>query len=372
MSDLVLGDEHLELAANLRQFLSKHAPLGRVREMLDDGRGYDDEVWRRLCTEFEVPGLAIPEQFGGAGYGMLETVVVSREFGRALLPSRYLGTVVLAGGAIIASDDQAAREQFLPAIANGALSASLAWRDDRPQRSGQAPTTRAERAGDAWRVNGRKLFVLDADLVDVLVVSAQTNDGESLFLVDPRASGLEIRALPTVDGSRRRGNVDLDGVPARLLGSPGDGRRVLTAALDRGWTALAAEAAGGMEALVELAVDHARHREQFGRPIGSFQAVKHMCTDLYNQADATWSATVYAAAAADDGAEDASLAAAVAQAYAADAYPRVAAQTIQVHGGIGFTWEHDAHLYFRRARDSSTLLASPRDLFLTVADRVGL
>jgi len=356
---LAFSDEQEALRRELRRFLADASPPSAVRQLMETDVGWDRAVWQRMARELGLQGLGVPVEFGGGGFGPVEQVVVLEETGRALLCAPYFATAVLAAGALRASGDEAAQRELLPGIADGTTVATLAvpeedgaWRTDRLR-------TRARRAGDGWVLDGRKSYVIDGASADSVLVVAQTDGGPSLFAVAGAAPGLTRRALQTLDMTRKQAELGFDGVPARLVGVEGAAARVVEQTVTLAIVALAAEQVGGAQRCLEMSVDYAKLRVQFGRPIGSFQAIKHKCADMLLAVESAKSAAYYAAWAAADGSAELPLVASLAKALCSETYVQVAAETIQIHGGIGFTWEHDAHLYFRRARSTEAMLGSP-------------
>ncbi len=364
-------DENRTLRKTVAAFLEARSPQARVRELMATDTGHDADIWAELAA-MGLLGLLVPEDFGGAGAGHVEMGIVMEEMGRALLGGPFFSTAVLTTQLLAASGDDDEQATILPRIAAGELITSLAFAEDTSTRPPHRVDTAAASIGGQWTVTGQKTFVLDAGAADLLYVLADTDAGPSTFAIDTGAPGVSCAALATIDATRKQYRVEFVDVPARPVGTPGAGIEVFTAALDHAAVALLGEQAGGAQRAMQLGVDYARTRMQFGRAIGSFQAVKHMCADMLLEAESAISAARHVAAAfdastlnTDDPSRWADLA--LAQAYCSDAYVFVAATTIQVHGGIGFTWEHPAHLYLRRARTDAQLLGSPayhRDRYL--------
>jgi len=323
------------------------------------GPGYDVLLWERVCGEIGVAGLAIPERYGGAGAGPVETSIVLEELGRGLVPAPLLGSAVLAGQALLASGDEEACQRLLPCIASGTTVAALAW----APRAGQW-----DPAGPAFAASGS-----GGDAAGVLLAAARTPDGIGLFEVDPAHPAVTRRAVTTMDTTRRLAVVALEGAPGRCLG-PGAGIRALARARDLACIALAAEQAGAAQRALELTVAYTKTRVQFGRPIGSFQALQHRMADLHVLVESARSLCYAAALAAagaegDPGADSARLGmlAAAAKAYCSQALTRAAGQMIQLHGAIGITWEHDAHRYFKRAHGTGQLFGRPEEHVARIA-----
>ena len=357
--ELVVSEEQRELRGALRRFFAAKSPSGEVRRLMASATGYDPAVWSQMAGQLGLPGLTIPEEYGGSGFGFQELVIVLEEMGRVLLCAPYLASAVLAANALLLSGDEAAKRDLLPGIADGTAIATLAFTEEngRWDDAGIELTARRGAAATGWLLDGVKSYVLDGGLADVVLVVARTaGSALSLFAVDAAAPGLVRTPLPTLDQTRRLARLEFAAVPARLVGAEGAAGEVLAATLDRAAVALAAEQLGGAQRVLEMSVEYAKVRRQFGRPIGSFQAIKHKCADLLVEAESSRSAIMYAAAVADTEPERLPTAAGLAKAYCSDAFFHAAAETIQIHGGIGFTWEHDAHLYFKRAKSSQTYL----------------
>jgi alkylation response protein AidB-like acyl-CoA dehydrogenase len=354
-------DEQRELAATLRRFLQDKSPSSEVRRLMQTEAGYDPQTWSQLAGQLGLPGLVIPEKHGGSGAGPVELAVASEEMGRALLCAPFFATAVLAAQALLASGDEAAQEEFLPGIADGATIATVAVCEDDGAWTADGVATRARRSGDGYVLDGRKSFVIDGHTAGLLLVVARADGGPSLFAVRGDADGLGRRPLETLDLTRKQAALALDAVPARLIGAEGSAADVVAATLRLGAVALAAEQVGGAQRCLDMSVEYAKIRMQFGRPIGSFQAIKHMCADMLLEVESARSAAYYAAWAAQDGSDELPLVASLAKACCSEAYFRAAADNIQIHGGIGFTWEHDAHLYYRRAKSTELMLGTPAE-----------
>jgi alkylation response protein AidB-like acyl-CoA dehydrogenase len=357
-------DEQRELAATLRRFLQDKSPSSEVRRLMQTEAGYDPRTWSQLAGQLGLPGLVIPEKHGGSGAGPVELAVACEEMGRALLCAPYFATAVLAAQALLASGDQAAQEEFLPGIADGTTIATLAVGEDNGAWTADLVTARARRSGgsgEGYVLDGRKSFVIDGHTAGLLLVVARADGGPSLFAVRGDAAGLGRRPLQTLDLTRKQAALSLDAVPARLIGAEGSAADVVAATVRLAAVALAAEQVGGAQRCLDMSVEYAKIRMQFGRPIGSFQAIKHMCADMLLEVESARSAAYYAAWAAQDGSDELPLLASLAKACCSEAYFRAAADNIQIHGGIGFTWEHDAHLYYRRAKSAELMLGTPAE-----------
>jgi alkylation response protein AidB-like acyl-CoA dehydrogenase len=357
--DFTFSIEQEEFRHSLRRFLADKSPAAEVRRLMETDAGYDPQVWRQLADQLGLQGLAIPEEFGGTGATAAELGIAFEEMGRALLCAPFFSTVGLAAQALLAAGDDQAKREYLPRIADGSLLATVAVTE--PDGRWDLPAVRTSAVADGappaapatFLLDGTKMFVVDGHVAEVLLVVARTDDGLGLFAVDAAAAGVVRSLLPTLDMTRKLARVELSGVPARLVSAPGDATAALSRALDLALVALAAEQVGGAQRCLDMAVDYAKIRMQFGRPIGTFQAIKHKCAEMLIEVESAKSAAYHAAGSAPD---ELGVAAAIAKAFCSEAYFHVAAETIQVHGGIGFTWEHDAHLYFRRAKSSQLML----------------
>ena len=342
--------EQQELREAVRRFLSERAPLPRVREIMETDHGTDPEVWRQAGTQLGLQGIAIPEEYGGSGFSFAEQAIVLEELGSALYSGPYLASAVLAATALLASPDEQAKRDYLPGIASGETVATLAFTEDNGSWEPDAIRLSGRRSAAAWLLDGHKSFVLDGHTADLVLAVAATDAGLSLFAVDAGAAGLTRTPLPALDQTRKLARLEFDAVAGRLIGSPGDAAAVLDRVLDVAAVALAAEQLGGAQRALDMAVGYAKIRHQFGRPIGSFQAIKHRCADLLLEVESLRSAVSYAAAAVAADSDEVPVVASLAKAYGSETYFHVAAENIQIHGGIGFTWEHDMHLYFKRAK----------------------
>jgi alkylation response protein AidB-like acyl-CoA dehydrogenase len=371
---MILGvsAEQEELRASVRRFLADRAPISAVRELMDTTDGLDAAVWKQAGEQLGLQGIAIPEEYGGAGYTFVEQAIVLEELGAALYGGPYLASAVLAATALLASGDEGARAEFLPGIASGELIATLAFTEEDGSWDPAAIKLAATADGGGWQLDGRKSFVLDGHTAGLVLVAARTGEDLSLFAVDAGAEGLVRTALPTLDQTRKLARLDFAGVSARLIGAVGDGSAILARVLDVAAIAQAAEQLGGAQRALDMAVEYAKVRHQFGRPIGSFQAIKHRCADLLLEVESLRSAVQYAAAAVAEDSAEIPMVASLVKAYASDVYFHVAAENIQIHGGIGFTWEHDAHLYFKRAKASELFLGDASYHREHLATRIGL
>ncbi|HSJ36073.1 MAG TPA: acyl-CoA dehydrogenase family protein [Acidimicrobiia bacterium] len=359
-------DEHEEIRRYVRQWLDERAPIDVVRKTMETEAGFNPSLWSDL-GELGWLGMALDEDFGGGGLGFMELAVVAEEMGRTLFPSPFLSTVVIGAGLVAGVATKEQSRSILPDVAGGALRLAAAV----------APAARVSVAGTevdgGWRLTGEAGFVLDGHTADLLIVEAGVAGESRLFLVEMGAEGLEARPDSVLDLTRPMARVSVEGTPARPLG---EGDEDVEAAREemvvRAVGALAMEQVGGAQACLDLSVEYAKDRHQFGRPIGSFQAVKHMCADMLVEVESARSAAYHLAWAIDHDPGEARIAAPLAKAYCADAYYRAAASTIQIHGGIGFTWEHHAHLHLKRAKSGQLLFGDSVYHRTRLADRLGI
>jgi len=361
--NFAFSEEQEEFRAHLRRFLDAEAPMTQVFRVLETERGFDPGVWKAMADSLGLQGIHIPERFGGQGFGFLELCIALEETGRSLLCAPYFSTVSLAANAVMNGGDDASRERWLPAIAGGECIATLAVLE--PQGSWDADGVRAThtRDGDGYRLDGRKALATDGAQAELLIVATREpgtegDAGLALFAVERDAPGLHVTPVDPLDPTRRLANLELEAVAATPLGPPGGSGAALRKTLDQARVCLAAESVGGAQRCLDSAVAYAQERVQFGRAIGSFQAIKHKCAEVLLEVESA-KATAYFAAwsAAND--SDLALAAALAKSMCDDAYRMAAAENIQIHGGIGFTWEADPHLYYKRAKANETLLGDP-------------
>jgi len=353
-------EEQELIRSTARQFLEERLGLEKVRELMMSGEGFDPVLWKEMA-ELGWTGLGIPEEHGGSGLSFVEMGVLLEEMGRLLTPGPFFASSVMATSAIreLATPDQQAR--LLPSLASGETIATVAIFEQARNWSPERPATTATRQTDGWMLQGRKRSVLNGADANFLLVTAATDDGVGVFAVDASLDGVAIDRESVLDPTRRQAEIVFDtvtvGDEARLGAADSSAglRRVLAIAT----IGLAAEQVGGAQACMEMSVDYAKSRYQFGRPIGSYQAIKHRCANMLMNVEHARSVVHHAVRMIDHPAE-LPIAAPLAGSIASAAYVWVAGETIQVHGGIGFTWEHNAHLYLKRAKASSLLFGGPR------------
>jgi alkylation response protein AidB-like acyl-CoA dehydrogenase len=371
--DFALDEDQVELQSVLREFLADRAPEAAVRAQLEDPAGYDRALWDQMANQLGLPGLAIPEEYGGSGFSFLELGLVLEEMGRALTVSPFIASAVMAAQLLLALDDESARKEYLPGIASGTTIASVALAEDSGSWRPADVTARAVHQDGSWRIDGQKSFVLDGAAADLILVIARTGEQETaVFAVTADADGLAREPLETMDQTRKLARLRFASAPARLLGTPGGAATAIAAMLDRSAIALAAEALGGTGRVLDMSVEYAKIRRQFGRPIGSFQAIKHKCASMLVDLESSRSAVYYALWAAATSHPDTSVVAPLVKAHCVDTYLHAAGENIQIHGGIGFTWEHPAHLYLKRAKSAQVLLGDSDFHRQQLADRIGI
>lgn len=360
-------DEQAQLRTAVRKFCTENFGEQTVRTLMESEPRFDPKVWARLGSELGVLGLAVPEADGGAGGTLVDQAVAVEELGAALACGPVFGTVLLSIPALVAASAGPVRDELLGALAEGTRTAAFAVPD---QASGFDPAAVKVLVAEDGTLTGTVERVVDADSADTLLVAATGSDGVGLYAVDATAPGVQRSQLVTLDLTRPQATVALSAAPAQLVAGSGEAERVITHAFQVASALLAAEQVGAAQHLLDLSVDYAKSRLQFGRQIGSFQAVKHRLADCLVDLEHARSATYHAVWALTDGTDDPALAASIAQATASAAFAKIAADTIQVHGGIGFTWEHQAHLYFKRATTDAALLGSAEAHRSRVAEMV--
>jgi alkylation response protein AidB-like acyl-CoA dehydrogenase len=370
--NFAFSEEQEELRNVVRQFLEAKSPESAVREQMETERGFDPDVWKQMAEQLGLQSLTIPEEYGGQGFGYVELIVVLEEMGKTLVCAPYFSTVVLAANTLLQAGDEAAKKEYLPGIASGETVATLAFTEPSGKWDESGIEATATGSGDTRKLSGTKMFVLDGHTADLIIVAARTPKGVSLFAVNGDAAGLTRTPLATMDQTRKQAKLELDGVEGRLIGEEGKGWDVLSTVLDLAAVALAAEQVGGAQRCLDMSVEYAKVRVQFGRPIGSFQAIKHKCADMLLEVESAKSAAYYAGWCASEMNDELPAVASLAKAYCSDAYFHAAAENIQIHGGIGFTWEHPAHLYFKRAKSSELLFGDPTYHRELLAQRIGI
>lgn len=365
--NFALSEEQQLLQTTVKEFVSRESSLKRIRELREDDRGFSPEVWEKLAG-LGLLGITLPEDLGGLGMGMVELAVVMEELGRGLIPEPMLSSVLLGGNALLLGGSPDQRKAWLPGLAEGRVFLSLAYQEPQsrfdPFDVATTAEKPAEKSGEDWELSGEKTFVPDAAVAHRIIVTARTKggrrdrEGVELFLLDPQAAGVTLSPVPSMDW-RKRHTLKLDKVKvdkeALMQGDlPAD--QALEHTLDRAATGLSAEMLGAMNAAFEMTLDYLRTRKQFGQPIGAFQGLKHRAADEYVQTELARSSVYYAAMCMDEGMDEAPVAVSTAKARCNDAFHLIANESIQMHGGIGMTDEHDIGFYFKRARVSAVTL----------------
>jgi len=343
---------------SVKRFVDEKSTTSDVRHLMATEKGYDENVWKTLSNELALTGLIIPEEFGGAGFGAIELGIVMEQFGRSLICAPYLSSSVMAASALLVNGNDDNRHAWLPSIANGTRKATLAVSEQSGWWDTKEIKAQAIKNQDEYLISGGKRFVVDAHVSDFLIVAAQSEAGLSLFIVDTKDDQVAIQLEQGMDETRKICTVDLDNASAQTLGNEGEAD--LEDVLNISSVALAHEMVGGAQKMLDSAIEYTKLRVQFGRSISSFQAIKHRLADLLLEVELAKSACYHAAYAIDHQ-ENRSQAASHAKAQASEAYTNTAIQCIQLHGGVGFTWENDTHLWFKRAKSSEVFLGAPHE-----------
>ncbi len=365
-------EEQEELRRSIRRFLEDKSPESEVRRLMETEEGYDPAVWAQMADQLGLQSLIVPEAYGGSGFSYVELMIAFEEMGAALLCAPFFSTVALAVNTLLASDDESAKKDLLPGLASGETIGTLAVTEDNGRWDAGGVELVGRHVADGWVLDGHKSFVVDGLIANLILVVGRTPSGLSLFAVNGDAPGLTRQSLTTMDQTRKQARLEFAQTPARLIGVEGGAEAGLAKALDRAVIALAAEQVGGAQHCLDSSVEYAKHRIQFGRPIGSFQAIKHKCADMLLEVESARSAAYYAGWAVAEDSDEVPVVASLAKSYCSEAYFHAAAENIQIHGGIGFTWEHDAHLYFKRAKSSELLFGDPAYHRELLAARIGL
>ncbi len=369
--NLTFSEEHEELRATVRQFFEDHSDEQAVREHMRSARGWDSETWKQMAEQIGLAGLIVPEAYDGADLGAVELGIVMEEMGRALVCAPYLSSAVMATYTLLHCAGEPTRKELLPGMALGECTATLAWVEADGRWDLAGIEMRAEADGDGFLLSGAKHWVIDGHTAEEILVAAHSDAGLEIFRVSADAAGLEREALPELDLTRKLANLRFENTPASRI-SEGDVRAGLEKVLALGCAALAAEQAGGAQACLDMATDYARTRLQFGRPIGSYQSIKHKCAELLVEVEFAKTAAYYACRCAAEDPGELMEASRIAKSYCSETYYHTAAENIQIHGGMGFTWEHPAHLYFKRAKASELLFGDPAQHREALAAQIGL
>jgi len=366
--DIKLNEDQVEITRQARRFCENEAPMDYVRDMFEGERGFTDEFWTKM-VEMGWTAMRIPETYDGLDMELLDLAVILEEMGRAVVPGPFFSTVLLAADTIKEAGTDSQKENYLPGIAAGEIRGTMALHE--PDGGADLGHIRMEAGadGDGFVLNGTKLFVPDAHVADFLVCAARTEAGNdpargiTLFLLDTKAEGISISLMPTMDGTRKLCAVEFSGVRVNgdgVLGEVNEGWKALRPVLQSAQVGLCAECLGGAQRAMEIATEYAKERIQFDQPIGAFQAIKHRCSQMYVEVESSRSVLYWAAWAQDHAdPEEAALAASIAKAYCSEVYTNTAASALQVLGGTGFSWEHDIHLYLKRAKANELTLGDP-------------
>lgn len=373
LAGLVSTEDQIQLAGVLKDFLERRSPESVVRRFMETESGLDIDTWTELAGQLGVCGLAVPEDLGGGGGTFIDVAVVIELLGAHLTCVPYFSSVVLAQSLILASGDSDAQKEMLPTLCDGSVRGTVAFAEPASSWDADGIAMMAEKSPDGWLLSGEKCYVIDGHTADLILVVARTGGELTVFAVDGKARGLTRVPLPTMDMTRKQSRLVFDRVQARLVGNEGQAERPFADMLDFAAIAMSAESVGGAQRVLDMAVDYAKTRFQFGRAIGSFQAIKHKCADMLLAVESARSAAYYARGVAAEGdSAELAMAAAMAKAYCQDAFMSSAEQNIQVHGGIGFTWEHSAHLYFKRAKANQLMFGGPVLHRSRLADMLGI
>ena len=369
------SEEQEAFRAQLRRCFEEHAATPAVFRAMESAEGFDRALWKKLAGELGLPGVHLPEAYGGQGFGFLELGIVCEEAGRTLFPSPLFSTVCLAANAILNAASEAQKRALLPRIASGEITATLALLEPGAGWDLESLRLACSARGGEHRLTGAKRFVTDAATSDLILVAARRDgaqgaDGIGLFAVEAGAPGLTVTPVEPLDATRKLAHVSLADAPAEPLGEPGAAGAALARTLDQARAMLACESAGGAQHCLDAAVAWARQRVQFARPIGSFQAIQHKCAEVLLEVASARSAAHFASWAAEQD-EGLALAAASAKSFCDEAYLRAAAENLHIHGGVGFTWEAEPHLHLKRAKASETLLGPPAFQRARIAQALG-
>lgn len=371
--DFTETSERGALRSTIRDFLITHMSEDAVRKAASTAEGFDTDTWRTIGQELELCSLAVPEDFGGAGFSFAEVCIALEEFGSTLACLPYFSSTVLATNLLLHPAADPGRNEWLPQLAQGTVRAAVAWIDDEsggPRDSVGTATARMSERG--WRMNGIKTFVVDGCTADLVIFAAHTKRGPSLFAVDGNAEGLACEPLSTMDSTRKQARLRFRDTPGTLIGAEGEAAVALRWMLDISSVGLAAEQVGGAQRCLDMSVAYSKDRHQFGRPIGAFQSIQHICADMLMRTECARSAMLHGVMTATENSGDLPISASLAKSYCSDAFVSAAESNIQLHGAIGFTWEHPAHLYYKRAKSSQIMLGTPQHHRERLARAIGI
>ena len=378
--DFSFNEEQQELRSIAEAFLDEKADSESVRKAMETELGFDPKLWEEIGQELGWTAVQIPEAYGGLGLGHVELGALLEIMGGRLFCSPFFSSLGLGANALLTAGSEAQKAEYLPSVAEGTSRGTLAYSGESGLHDPSSITATLRRAGDEYILDGVHGFVVDGHSSDWLVVAARAPeskgaDGLSLFILPSETAGVSRTPRPTLDQTRRLARVEMAGVRVprtALLGEEGAAGSLLARTLALSATALACEQVGGAQRCLDMAVAYSLERVQFGRPIGSFQSIKHKCADMMIAIESARSAAYYAACECDEASDDLELSASVAKAYASDTYFQCASESLQIHGGVGFTWEYDVHLHFKRAKATEALLGEPNWHREQVAQHIGL
>ena len=370
--NFAFSEEQEELRKVVKQFMEDKSPETAVRDLMATDEGYDPDVWKQMGEQMGLQGLILPESVGGSEFSFIELVVVLEEMGGALLCSPYFSSVVLAGNMLLHSEAGEERDGLLGRIATGEAIATLAYVEESGRWDAEGIQLQAKKNGSDYELTGTKMYVLDGTIADIVLVLTQTESGMSVLWCPSDAKGLTKTSLSTLDQTRKQARLEFAGTPMKLIGKEGAATEVFNLVMDLAAVGLGAEQVGGAQKCLDMSVEYAKQRIQFGRPIGSFQAIKHKCADMLLEVESAKSAVYYASWCASELNDELASVASLTKSYCSEAYFHAAAENIQIHGGIGFTWEHPAHLYFKRAKSSELLFGDPVYHRELLAQKIGL
>lgn len=377
--NFAFSEEQEMLRETARRYLDDKAPSEVVRRLMDSETGFDEELWSGIATQ-GWQAMAIPEEYGGAGFSFMEMAILMEEMGRSLFPSPFLSSIVLGSQLLLAAGTEEQKQNLLPGVAAGETRLAVAHLEPSGGWDADSVGMTFDRDGDDLLLGGTKAFVIDGHTAHILLVVAREPgsegaDGVSVIAVPGDATGLTRRRVETMDQTRKQADIEFEGVRvpmSAVIGAEGAAWPAVSETLRRAAVALAFEQVGGAQRCLDMSVEYSKVRVQFGRPIGSFQAIKHKCADMLVDVESAKSAAYYAGWAASVGDDDLAVAAPLAKSFCSEAYCHAAGETIQIHGGIGFTWEHDAHLFFKRAKTDELLFGTPARHRAALADHLGI
>ncbi len=359
------SDDQKFLQQTARDYLAEHSPLSACREILETDKPYADDIWKG-AAEMGWQGAVIPEEFGGAGFGHLELAMIAEEIGRSLAPIPFASSVYFATEAILRAGSEDQKKNYLPSLASGETIGTFAL----TEKAGQNDVENVEASVSDGLLTGTKFPVVDGDIANFAVVAAQGDGGLSLYLVDLDGDGVQRDPIKSFDPSRSMARITFDGAPADLLGEAGGGGELTSHLLDRAAALMAFEQLGTAQACFDITKEFTTGRYAFGRPIASFQAIKHRLADMWCELELARSNAYYGAWALSNEDDELDVAACVARIQASEALEQISIEMIQMHGGVGYTWEYDCHLFYRRAKLLAAVLGTPAHWKNKLIDRI--